>query len=107
LPDVFDAALALAGEPLSHLREPVGRREAHDPANRRGHRDRLGLAVGLRLVRILPGVEREAIAHEGQPLWIELRWHLERTAGERPVVLLELGEGAVREHLVTFGAEEL
>jgi hypothetical protein len=34
LADVLDAALALAGEPLSHLREPVGRREAHDPADR-------------------------------------------------------------------------
>jgi hypothetical protein len=107
LADVLDAALPLAGEPLPHLRQPVGRREAHDPAHGRGHRDRLRLAVRPGLVRVLPRIEGQAVADQRKPLRVELRRNVERATGERPVVLLELGEDALGECVVPFRSQKL
>src|SRR5438445_2790752 len=106
LSDVLAAALALAGEPLPHLRERVAGREADDPAHGRGDADRLRLPVGLGLVRVFPRVERDAIADERQPMLVELGRDVERLRGKRLVALLELGEGAIRAHRVALRAEE-
>jgi len=107
LADVLDAALALAGEPLPHLREPVGRREAHDQRTGGAMVIVLVLAVGPGLVGAYShGIKAQDGCPPTQPCWSNSDGTSKRTAGERAVVLLELSEGAVGERMITFGAEE-
>jgi hypothetical protein len=47
-------------------------------------------------------MKRQAAPHEREPLRVELRRNVERLARDRPIDLLQVGEGAIRKPVVAF-----
>jgi peptidoglycan/LPS O-acetylase OafA/YrhL len=65
------------------------------------------IAVGPGLVGIFPGVEGHPVAHQGEPVRVELDRKVEGTRGERPVVLPDLGQETVGDGCVDLASHVL